>query len=148
MIFFETATSVWELMWEVALVYFIFRISFVYCTLTLTGCGTLIYLYNSGSIAHRLPTLLVSPLIIFTIIFISRLLIYYYEIPRIVGFRLAIGLGALILLIISCALTYAIPSIEGIDYLPGYGGGVVSVNEVITVSAFALMPAIWMLCEN
>lgn len=148
MAIFETATSIWELMWEVALVYFIFRISFVYCALTLTGCGTLIYLYKSASIADYLPPLLLSPFIILTITIISRLLIYYYEIPRVLGFRLAIGLLALILLVLSYALVCAITSMEGLNCFPEQAGKAVTMNDLIILSGFVLMPAFWILCED
>jgi hypothetical protein len=134
-------------MWEVALVYFIFRISFVYYTVTLMGCGAVIFLYNSASIAEHLPISLVSPFIILAIILISRILIYYYEIPRVLGFRLAIGVLALILLILSYALACAITCMEGFNCFPPQAGGV-NVNELIILSVFVLMPAVWILCEG
>ena len=57
MIRFETAVSVWELIWEVALAYFIIRISFVYCTLKFICSGISAFFFNSSGInphAHLL----------------------------------------------------------------------------------------------
>lgn len=148
MILFETGTSVWELMWEVALVYFIFRISFVYFILAFTSCETLIYFYNSASVARHLPVVLQSPLVILIILLISRYIIYYYDVPRVLGFRLAIGLVASILLALSYTWSNTLSSAKKCSHLFGNTGGAITENEVIALIIFMLMPAFWMLHKN
>jgi hypothetical protein len=145
MTLFESADSVWELIWDIALAYFIIRISFVYCSLTFLSYGILIFSYNSSNLSHYLPNSLLFPLNILTIILISRLLVYYYEIPRALGFRFAVGLVASILMIISNALAYTVVHIEWFGHWTRHTGRTITAKEIVALWIFALMPAIWML---
>jgi hypothetical protein len=151
MLLFETSASVFEIMWNIALTLFIIRISFVYCTLTfLTGC-LLTYLRTTH--AQQLPILnsLVSPLslVIMTALW-AKVVIVYYEIPRVRGFRLAIGLLALFFMVVTEAV------VGLVTYEEGWSRGnrvwkeevLNAVQGVLVFGVFALMPLLMMAFEG
>lgn len=151
MILFETSTSVFEIMWNIALALFIIRISFVYCTLTfLTGC-LLTYLRTTH--AHQFPILrsLVSPLsMAIMTAFWARVIIVYYEIPRVRGFRLAIGLLALLFMVVADAVAGLVMYEEGWSRRNWVWRGEVldAARGLLGFGVFALMPLLLMVFEG
>jgi hypothetical protein len=148
MILFETSASVFELMWDIALVIFIIRIAFVYSTLTFLASCLSTYLRSSPSLFVQLPSALFFPLNILVISFISRLLIQFYEIPRVKGFRLAIGLMGLFFLVVSDAVAGMVVYEKGWGAWAWRTGRTDVVEGLLGLVVFALMPALWMLGEG
>jgi hypothetical protein len=104
MILFETSTSVFELLWDIALALFVIRIAFVY-TLLSFGSGALIAWFR---IAQLMPInhltqpqseLITLPFWLLAITLWARFIIVTYEIPRVGGFRLGIGMLALVFML-------------------------------------------------
>ena len=96
MILFETDASVFELLWDLALAFFIVRIAFSYFILTYLSS-----LFSSFIISNRVMPynhltapareLIAFPIYVLTAALWARTVIVYYEIPRVPGFRIAIG---------------------------------------------------------
>jgi hypothetical protein len=104
MILFETSTSVFELLWDIVLAIFVIRIAFVY-TLLSFGSGALIAWFR---IAQLMPInhltqpqseLITLPFWLLAITLWARFIIVTYEIPRVGGFRLGIGMLALVFML-------------------------------------------------
>jgi hypothetical protein len=96
MILFETTTSVFELMWDIALALFILRISLAYFLLSFLSGLFISYLRISELEPVYLLTapqseLLTLPFWLLSITLWARYVIVSYEIPRVRGFRLAVG---------------------------------------------------------
>ncbi|TVY36899.1 hypothetical protein LSUB1_G005646 [Lachnellula subtilissima] len=96
MILFETNTSVFEILWDIALALFIIRIAFVYFLLSFTS-GAIVVYFRIAEITplHHL-TQPQSDLTTFSIWLIAvtlwaRYSTVVYQVPRVGGFRLAIG---------------------------------------------------------
>lgn len=104
MILFQTDTSVFEVLWDIALSLFIIRIAFFYFLLSfVSGCiiaffrlSTLQPLYLLTQPQAELVTL---PIWLVTIALWARFVIVTYEIPRVRGFRLAVGFVALLFML-------------------------------------------------
>ncbi|KAG4026267.1 hypothetical protein MFRU_043g00700 [Monilinia fructicola] len=99
MILFETNTSVFELMWDLALAFFIVRIAFIYFILTYLSSLFLSFIRLNQIIPYNHLTapareLIAFPIYILTVALWARTVIVYYEIPRVAGFRIAVGLVA------------------------------------------------------
>ncbi|TGO46475.1 hypothetical protein BCON_0322g00030 [Botryotinia convoluta] len=99
MILFETDTSVFELLWDVALALFIVRIAFIYFILTYLSSLFSSFIVLNRVIPYNYLTapareLVAFPIYILTVALWARTVIVYYEIPRVPGFRIAIGLVA------------------------------------------------------
>ncbi|KAL2070654.1 hypothetical protein VTL71DRAFT_13680 [Oculimacula yallundae] len=99
MILFETTTSIVEILWDIALFIFITRLGFYYFALSylssLATQATYIYLSSLHPLSY-LAQPQAEPIIILTIqlllsTLIAKWLIIWHEIPRVQGFRLAIG---------------------------------------------------------
>jgi hypothetical protein len=148
MIIFETYASVFELMWDIALAYFITQIALVYWTVTFLSSCLLAFVYDSSCSTLPLHHYLFLPVNILVAAIISRLLIYYYDIPRVVGFRLAIGLLASIFMIITDALAGRVHYSEGLGHWAWPTMTVDIVKRVVGILLFSLMPALWMLAEE
>jgi len=153
MILLETTASVFELMWDIALALFIIRISFTYFFLSfLSGC-VLTYF----RVAHLMPVkhvtqpqseLVMLPLWLLFIALWARFIIVHYEIPRVGGFRLAIGALALVFMLVAEVMGGAIMYEEGwaawvweTDPLAAGGGALV-------LLLFGLMPLLLMGLER
>jgi hypothetical protein len=96
MILFETSTSVFELMWDIALALFIIRISFFYFLLSFFT-GSLITFFRISRLqpinhlTQPQSEIICLPLFLIFNTLWARLIIVSYEVPRVGGFRLAIG---------------------------------------------------------
>lgn len=104
MILFETNTSVFELMWDIALAIFVIRISFSYFLLSFaTGCVLVYFRLTELQPIYLLTQpqseLLTLPIWLLFITLWARYMIVSNEIPRVAGFRLAVGLVALVFMV-------------------------------------------------
>ncbi|KAK3393621.1 hypothetical protein B0H63DRAFT_458645 [Podospora didyma] len=114
-VLFETTESVIELLWDVALAFFIVRLGFIYFALNFASgllLSTLAYYFPEQltpllAYAHltMIPTTMTALSEFVLVGFVlagfatlwARFLVVHYEIPRVAGFRLAIGATALVL---------------------------------------------------
>jgi len=106
MIIFETTTSVFELLWDIALTIFIIRIAFVYFALTYMSSLFLTYLRLTrlqpmNHLTAPTAEVLTLPFYLLAIALWARTIIVYYEIPRVGGFRIAIGIVASIFMLLA-----------------------------------------------
>jgi hypothetical protein len=148
MILFETSASVFELMWDIALALFIIRISFVYCTLAFLASWLLTYLRSSPLISFHIYNSLFFPLNILAVVLISQLLVRFYEIPRVVGFRLTIGLLGLFFMVWADLVAGLVVYEEGWGSWAWRTSGVDIVEGSVWLAVFTLMPALWMFGEK
>jgi hypothetical protein len=104
MILFETSTSVFELLWDIALAFFIIRLSFFYFAFSFTT-GLLITYFRLSRLqpinhfTQPQSELITLPLFLFFNTLWARFIIANYEVPRVGGFRLAIGGLALVFML-------------------------------------------------
>lgn len=153
MILFETTTSIFELMWDIALVLFIVRISFIYFLLTfLSGCAIayfrIVTFQSVFILTQPEPEYFTLPIWLAFIILWARYVTVDYEVPRVKGFRLAIGLLALVFLV----------SVElaggALLYEWGYLPWIWEINlkvagaRVVFLVLYALMPVLFMGIEH
>jgi hypothetical protein len=109
MILFETSTSVFELMWDIALALFIIRLSFYYFALSfLTGLLITYFrlsrLQPINHLTQPQSELITLPLFLLFNTLWARFIVVNHEVPRVGGFRLAIGgLGLVFMLITELA---------------------------------------------
>jgi hypothetical protein len=106
MILFETSTSVFELLWDIALALFIIRISFVYFLLSFTTGAVIAYfriarLQPINHFTQPQSEIITLPLFFLFNTLWARFIIVSYEIPRVGGFRLAIGALALAFMLVA-----------------------------------------------
>ncbi|KAH6670605.1 hypothetical protein B0J14DRAFT_99586 [Halenospora varia] len=104
MILFETTTSVFELMWDIALALFIVRLAFFYFALSFaTGCIIAWFrfarLMPVNHLTQPQSELVTLPMFLLANILWARFMVVNYEIPRVGGFRLAIGALALVFML-------------------------------------------------
>ncbi|TVY92708.1 hypothetical protein LAWI1_G002871 [Lachnellula willkommii] len=96
MILFETSSSAFEILWDIALALFIIRIAFVYFLLSFTSGAIVVYfrlaeimpLHHLTQPQSELTTLSIWLL---AVTLWARYTIVAYQVPRVGGFRLAIG---------------------------------------------------------
>jgi len=104
MILFETSTSVFELLWDIALALFIIRLSFFYFALSFTT-GLLITFFRLSRLqpinhlTQPQSELITLPLFLIFNTLWARFIVVNYEVPRVGGFRLAIGGLALVFML-------------------------------------------------
>ncbi|KAF9879937.1 hypothetical protein CkaCkLH20_02748 [Colletotrichum karsti] len=151
---FETTDSVIEILWDVALAFFIVRIAWAYFLLTF-ATGTLLSWVVCKYEEHLLPVsrqhlstpeteLMLVPLQALVGIIWARYVVVSYEIPRVAWFRLAIGGLAAFFMITSEAL------LGFLLYEEGYGDWIWETDGkawlafVGLLGAFALMPTAMM----
>jgi hypothetical protein len=106
-ILFETTDSVIEVLWDVALAFFVVRLALLYAGLTLLSTWSLLYLVHHlpaplqlshcapslANNAHLLTFVLTSICSFSAALFLAR----HYEVPRVWAFRLAVGVtGAVV----------------------------------------------------
>ena len=156
---FETTESVIEVLWDIALAVFILRLALIYAFFAFTLSALLTYLsyasFSRSSFGSALDAYLpqalatrselaVLVLHLLLVVLCARSLVTYYEIPRVVGFRLAIGVVG--------ALTVAGADLlaAGILYEAGEAGLMAHwrVDASAVLLALALLPSLLMLCEG
>jgi len=96
MILFETTTSVFEILWDIALFLFITRLSFYYFFVSYLSSLFISYLRIArlqpiNHLTQPQAELITLPFWLLLSTLFARYLIVWYEIPRVAGFRLAIG---------------------------------------------------------
>lgn len=153
MILFETTTSVFELLWDLALAVFIIRLSLLYTFLTFsTGCLIASYrLFHLQPLHHLTQPqseLITLPFFFITNALWARWLVAHYEIPRVAGFRLAIGTLSLFFMLVA-------ELASGIYlYEKGYTEWIWETDlaaaslGAVTLLFFGLFPALLMLFEG
>lgn len=151
-VLFETTESIIEILWDIALAFFIVRLAFIYFLLTFTSGAALTYVaYNYPQLipsTHKLVTpqseVVLAPFLLLCSAFWAYVVVTRYEIPRVVGFRLATGGVALLLMLLADALI-------GFGlWEKGYGnwmGEKFGLGFCALLAAFALMPTILMVFE-
>jgi hypothetical protein len=151
MILFETTTSVFELLWDIALALFIIRLAFFY--FCFTGGVVIVWFI----IAELMPLnhltqpqfeLITLPIWLLAVTLWARFIIVTYEIPRVGGFRLAIGALALVFML-SAELVGGV-----ILYEKGYAAWIWEANPLAAglgaavLVLYALMPWLLMRLEQ
>jgi hypothetical protein len=148
MILFETGVSIFEVMWDVALAYFVIRISFVYYIIIFLS----FYLVTliRGSIDLPLDVLshsyFAANLLIIGLI--SRLLISYYKIPRFASFRLGIGVVAMCFTVVTDICTSTAIYKQRWGFRQWHTERINMAKEVLRLLIITLMPAVWILGES
>jgi len=152
MILFETSTSVFELLWDIALTLFILRISFVYFLLSFAS-GCLIAYFRIAQlqpISHLTQPqseLITLPLWLVLIILWARWIIVAYEVPRVRGFRIAIGGVALAFMLIAEFAGGVFLYERGMTEWIWETDTLTASVGIVVLLLFGLMPAILMLFE-
>jgi hypothetical protein len=148
MILFETTASIFEVMWDVALAYFVIRISFVYYIVTFLSFYLVAFI--RGSIDLPLDVLSHSSFAVnlLTIALISRILISYYKIPRFASFRLGIGVVAMCFMVVTDICTSPAMYKQGWSSRQWYTRSINMANEVLRLLVLTLMPTVWMLGQS
>jgi hypothetical protein len=153
LVLFETTESVIEILWDIALAFFIVRISFAYFLLAFTTGTLASYLvYTRLLPVHHLTTpqseLAIIPVMLLLTVAWARILIVWYEIPRVRAFRLAIGglaVGFMVLTEMVVALAL---------YEEGVGAWILDTDAKAGAAfaglllAYGLMPTILMAFEH
>ena len=155
-VLFETSESVIEILWDVALAFFIVRLAFIYFLLNFaTGAGLTYVAYNYPSLlpkTHSLVTpqseVVLAPFLLLSSVFWAHFVVSRYEVPRITGFRLATGGAALVFMLLAEGVVglglweggYGRWMSEKIGMRFGLGFGAL-------LAAFALMPTFLMAFE-
>jgi hypothetical protein len=153
LILFETTESVIEILWDIALAVFIIRISLVYFLLAFTTGTLASYLLCTRLLpVNHLTTpqseLAVAPVMLILAAVWARAVIVYFEIPRVRGFRLAIGGLAAALLALSEA------AVALVLYEEGVGGWILETDRKAgavfgaLLLAYGLMPTMLMALER
>jgi len=106
MILFETTTSVFELLWDIALALFIIRLAFFYSLLCFASGAVIVWfriaeLTPLNHLTQPQFELITLPLWLLAVTLWARFIIVTYEIPRVGGFRLAIGALSLVLMLLA-----------------------------------------------
>lgn len=152
-VLFETTESVIEILWDIALAFFIVRLGFIYFLVTFASGTLLSYLaYKQWMPVMHLTTpqseLALIPFMLVLSSLWARYTIVHYEIPRVRAFRLAIGGMGLAFMVAAEFVTACVLYEEGHgDWLfeTDLNAGVAF---AVLLGAFALMPTIQMLFEN
>ncbi|KAK3329588.1 hypothetical protein B0H66DRAFT_597164 [Apodospora peruviana] len=155
MILFETTESVIEILWDIALAFFLVRLAFVYFLLNLVSALALSYYYYyplaSQSAGEQLPLLPLLLLVANSAVW-ARFVIVYYEVPRVTGFRIAAGVTSLVFMVLAEMVAGLVMYEEGYytgrqqwmmaDYLKG------GAEFGAVMAAYALMPWVQMGLEG
>lgn len=151
-VLFETTESIIEILWDIALAFFIVRLAFIYFVLTFTSGAAITYVaYNYPQLipsTHKLVTpqseVVLAPFLLLSSVFWAYVVVTRYEIPRVTGFRLATGGVALLFMLIAEAAV-------GLGlWEEGYGnwmGERFGLGFCALLAAFALMPTVLMAFE-
>ena len=152
-VLFETTESVIEVLWDIALAFFIVRLGFIYFLVTFASGTLLSYLaYKQWMPVTHLTTpqseLALIPFMLVLSGLWARYIIVHYEIPRVRGFRLAIGGMGLVFMVAAEFVTACVL------YEEGHGGWLFETDLTagvafgVLLAAFALMPTFEMLFER
>jgi hypothetical protein len=153
LVLFKTTESVIEVLWDIALAFFIVRLAFIYFLLTFTSGAAITYLaYNypqllpsTNHMVAPLSEAVLGPLLLLSSAFWARFVVSRYEIPRAAGFRLAMGAVALAFMLLAEAMI-------GLGLWEGGYGKWMSERVGLGVGglsvAFALLPFIIMAFEE
>jgi hypothetical protein len=153
LVLFETTESVIEILWDIALAFFIVRLSLIYFFLAFsTGTLASYVLYTRLLPINHLTTpqteVAVVPFLFALTIVWARLIVWHYEIPRVRGFRLAIG-GLAALFMVFAEMVVAL-----VAYEEGIGDWIwetdlrAGIAFALLLTAFALMPTMLMALER
>ncbi|KAK3694593.1 hypothetical protein B0T22DRAFT_477333 [Podospora appendiculata] len=152
-VLFETTESVIEVLWDIALAFWIVRIGFIYFALnflsgifitylTYTQMAPVSYLTTPQSGLYLMPFLFVSAALW------ARYIIVAYEIPRSATFRLAIGATGLVFTVLAEGL------VGLVLYEEGLGRWILDVDRqagiifAALLLGYAVMPALQMAVES
>jgi len=156
MILYESTSSVFELLWDLALTLFIFHISFLYyisvfvtsCLINYLRFSTLLPLLNSLRIPDHEADLVEITAIVLASTLWARWIIVSFQIPRTVAFRLVIG-GAALGMMVGSDLVLAFVAYERSWDAWRFDGPMRVLGTVVALMAlFALMPMLLMLFET
>lgn len=155
LVLFETSESVIELLWDIALAFFIVRIAFIYFLLTFTSGALLTYTFADRFLPATLfyismsqSELLVLGLHLLLMAIWARFSIVYFEVPRVKGFRLAIGLVAGVFMFLAETL------LGFLLYKHGYGGWILESEPearwawAASLAVFSLLPVMMTAVER
>jgi hypothetical protein len=152
MILFETSTSVFELLWDIALALFIIRLAFFYFLLSF-GTGCIIAYFRISQLQHiQLLTqpqseLITLPIWLLFFALWARFMIVNYEIPRVGGFRLAIGALALVFMLAAELLGGIVMYEKGWTEWVWETDPLAASMGAVTLLLFGLMPLLLMVFE-
>jgi len=110
-VLFETTESVIEILWDIALAFFVIKLAFIYFLTSFVSGVALSWLVTSqwAKPVRHLTTpqseLVIVPFLFLLTVCWSRFLIVHYDIPRVVTFRGSIGALALVFMVAAECLT-------------------------------------------
>jgi hypothetical protein len=148
----ETTDSVIEVLWDVVLAFFVVRTAFVYFLVSFTSSIVLSYLTSMIPLPFSYFNLLPQSLVLITVYLVplvagTKLMIAYYEIPRIVGFRLAIGGVALLFMLMADVLVALVLYEEGLGPWIFKTVWETRLASVMLPIVFAMMPTLLLVAE-
>ena len=149
---FETTESVIEILWDIALAFFVVRLAFIYFLLVFVSGALLGYigcshleLAATASPQHSIASqgeLVMAAAMVGIVAAWARYVIVRYEIPPATGFRLAMGATALLFMLVAQAL------VGLVLYEGGYAGWAraadwrMGMGFAGLLAAFGLMPVV------
>ncbi|KAK0618252.1 hypothetical protein B0T17DRAFT_330894 [Bombardia bombarda] len=153
---FESTDSVIEVLWDVALAFFIVRLAFIYYVFNLVLSVALTYIIytartlSTDSVSLEQVVSGVFPYLLLNAALWARYLTVYYDVPRLLGFRLATGLTALCFMLATEAVAALVVYEEGYGgWLWGEGAGARTGGAAVAwLAAYALMPTVMMVVEK
>jgi hypothetical protein len=140
LVLFETTESIIEVLWDIALAFFIVRLAFIYFLLTLASGAAITYI----SQLLPLPASLLTPFLLLLSAISANFLVSHYDIPPVSGFRLAIGcVAGMYMMLAECVLGLGLGKAAlGLGQGTGYG------TMMACLAGFSSMPLLLMLIEK
>jgi len=153
MILFETSSSVFELMWDIALALFIARLAFYYFGLLFLTGAVITYfrvtrLIPVNHLTQPQSEIITLPFFLIATVLWARFIVVNFEVPRVAGFRLAIGILGTILMVIAELLVGVVMYEEGWSAWIWETDPVAGGASAAVLLLFGLMPSILMLVEK
>jgi len=153
MLLFETSTSVFELLWDIGIAYFVISLAFYYFGLCfITGClityGRVTLLMPLKLLTQPQAELISLPVWLLFVALWARYMIINYEIPRVGGFRLAIGILALVFMVLAELGSGLLMYSQGWSSWVWETDPLAAGFGTISLLLFGLMPRILMVVEN
>jgi hypothetical protein len=148
MILFETGASIFEVMWDTALAYFVIQISFIYYIATLLTFYLVGFIRGSIDLPIDVPSHSYFAANILIIGLISRVLISYYNIPRFASFRLGIGVVAMCFTVVTEICTSTAIHKQRWGFRQWHTERINMAKEVLRLLIVTLMPVVWILGES